>query len=178
MKKGILFIEEITDYSKYKNLPINVLLDNLFVYNNEWFNDIYNKDFKYENIKLGDFVFMTSNIKILLKQKLPLITNMKTPIFHYVINLNNQVVASISFNEIVIDDISGIYIRGFNVGYKGIGLGRQIINEIFKICKIKNINYILLESEKSAIGFWEKMGFNKIKDQNNNILMKKEIICI
>lgn len=58
MKKGILFIEEITDYSKYKNLPINVLLDNLFVYNNEWFNDIYNKDFQYENIKLGDFVFM------------------------------------------------------------------------------------------------------------------------
>ncbi|MCK9417261.1 GNAT family N-acetyltransferase [Candidatus Dojkabacteria bacterium] len=175
MKKGILFIEEITDYSKYKNLPINVLLDNLFVYNNEWFNDIYNKDFQYENIKLGDFVFITTNIKNLLKQKLPLITNMKTPIFHYEINLNDQVVASISFNEIVIDDISGIYIRGFDVGYKSIGLGRQIINEIFNICKIKNINYILLESEKSAIGFWEKMGFNKIKDQNNNILMKKEI---
>ncbi|WP_053007636.1 GNAT family N-acetyltransferase [Pragia fontium] len=69
-----------------------------------------------------------------------------------------------------------------NSSFWGKGLGRYILNEMFRRSKSLNINEIYLHVSKyniRAIKLYESCGFLKIKEENDLVLMEKNMVeCI
>ena len=54
--------------------------------------------------------------------------------------------------------------------YQGQGLGNRLLNKMIEVCRIKGMNSITLEVDKTnenAIVFYEKHGFSKISKESN-----------
>lgn len=52
--------------------------------------------------------------------------------------------------------------------FRGQGIGREVINQLFDICDVKNINVL---SAKSSLPFWKKVSTQKLK--NNYFRIEK-----
>ncbi len=55
--------------------------------------------------------------------------------------------------------------------YQGQGVGKYLLNKMIEVCRIKGMNSITLEVDKTnenAIVFYEKHGFSKISKESNS----------
>ncbi len=86
----------------------------------------------------------------------------------FLASLDNKIVGTICLNPI--DNIS-IEILKFAVleGYKGLGIGKKLMDYCIEICKQNNVESIILESSsklKNALKMYEKYGFQYIAIKN------------
>lgn len=62
--------------------------------------------------------------------------------------------------------------------FRGIGLGRTLLNEAMQYCKEKGYRHVFLETtedQKTAIKMYMKAGFRKIAEHGSNTWGKKLI---
>jgi|GEM_PF-4966748 len=95
----------------------------------------------------------------------PSFNNMGNTEFYHIYNDKNYA-GEIEFlpekNEIL-----SLYI---DKDFRGMGIGREVINQLFEIY---NINFINVLSAKSSLPFWKKISTKKLK--NNYFIIKKDV---
>ena len=94
---------------------------------------------------------------------------------------NNSILGACVFHKIY--DEAEIRYLSVHPSYKRKGLGKKLINEIFKECKSENIKRIYLEvsfKNKQALSFYDYLGFKTIsirkkyyKDGSDALLKEK-----
>ena len=90
----------------------------------------------------------------------------------FLAHFNDKVVGTISLIPIDKDNYE-ILKLGVVDGYKGLGIGRKLMQICIDICKEKKIQSIVLESSsklESALKLYEKLGFKHIEVANAHFL--------
>tara|TARA_B100000900_G_scaffold167938_1_gene142616 strand:- start:2655 stop:3086 length:432 start_codon:yes stop_codon:yes gene_type:complete len=73
-----------------------------------------------------------------------------------------------------------IRFMAIEIEYRNAGLGRMLIEELIFIAKNRKIEKIFLNSRESAVGFYQKFGFIKVRPVDtkfniNHYLMEKKL---
>ena len=67
--------------------------------------------------------------------------------------------------RLISDGVSDAYIQDLIIldEYRGLGLGKKLVNYLVSYCKKNKINWIGLISEPDQDGFYSKLGFSIMK---------------
>jgi len=82
----------------------------------------------------------------------------------YRITLNKEYVGEVEFLPKQ-SEILSLYI---DKCFRGKGIGKEVINQLFDVCDVKTINVL---SAKSSLPFWKKVATQKLK--NNYFIIEK-----
>ena len=72
---------------------------------------------------------------------------------------------AIGMGRIISDGVSDAYIQDLVIldDFRGLGLGKKLVNYLVNHCKSKDINWIGLISEPGQDGFYSSLGFSKMR---------------
>ena len=72
---------------------------------------------------------------------------------------------AIGMGRLISDGVSDAYIQDLVImnDFRGLGLGKKLVNYLVSHCKSKNINWIGLISEPGQDGFYSDLGFSEMK---------------
>ena len=72
---------------------------------------------------------------------------------------------AIGMGRLISDGVSDAYIQDLVImnDFRGLGLGKKLVNYLLNHCKSKNINWIGLISEPGQDGFYSDLGFSEMK---------------
>ncbi|MFE3845495.1 GNAT family N-acetyltransferase [Thermoplasmatota archaeon] len=72
---------------------------------------------------------------------------------------------AIGMGRLISDGVSDAYIQDLVIldDFRGLGLGKKLVNHLVNHCKSKNINWIGLISEPGQDGFYSDLGFSEMK---------------
>lgn len=134
------------------------------------YEDKYHKDFKKINLHwLNKFELYEKADDTLLNHPEVFIKNGATILLAH---LDSKIVGTICVNPI---EKTSNEILKFAVidGYKGLGIGKKLMNCGIDICKQNKVKTIILESSsklKDALKMYEKFGFQHIKVKNTHFV--------
>ncbi len=72
---------------------------------------------------------------------------------------------AIGMGRLISDGVSDAYIQDLVImnDFRGLGLGKKLVNYLINHCKSKNINWIGLISEPGQDGFYSDLGFSEME---------------
>ena len=72
---------------------------------------------------------------------------------------------AIGMGRLISDGVSDAYIQDLVImnDFRGLGLGKKLVNYLVNHCKSKNIDWIGLISEPGQDGFYSDLGFSEMK---------------
>ncbi len=84
--------------------------------------------------------------------------------FVFAILLNKKTGKAIGMGRIISDGVSDAYLQDLIIlsEFRGLGLGKQLVNELVGYCYNNGIKWIALISEPNQDGFYKKIGFKKM----------------
>jgi len=73
---------------------------------------------------------------------------------------------AIGMGRLISDGVSDAYIQDLIIlnDYRGLGLGKKLVNYLVNYCKENKINWIGLISEPGQDGFYSKLGFSNMEE--------------
>ncbi|MFH1457245.1 MAG: GNAT family N-acetyltransferase [Patescibacteria group bacterium] len=136
-----------------------------------------------ENNKVLGFIsFCIDQEKLSNKIKQSISFKNKLKLFSFLIfhpNLINKFIKNIFFGNFIKNNFKKPYTIILTIGVhsntRGKGIGKKLINKCQEVLKNKNINTIYVDTEitnKIAIKFYQKIGFQIIKKKFNNVILK------
>lgn len=60
--------------------------------------------------------------------------------------------------------------------HKKQGVGKAIIYHLIEVCREMNNRFIFLQSVKTSVGFYEKMGFQVIEESEQSFSMMMDLL--
>lgn len=84
--------------------------------------------------------------------------------FVFAIIINKKNGKAVGMGRIISDGVSDAYIQDLIIlpEFRGLGLGKKLVQELIKYCYKKEITWIALISEPNQDGFYKKIGFKKM----------------
>ena len=83
----------------------------------------------------------------------------------FAVVINKDENKAIGMGRLISDGVSDAYIQDLIIldDYRGLGLGKKLVNYLVNYCKKNKINWIGLISEPDQDGFYSKLGFSIMK---------------
>lgn len=86
--------------------------------------------------------------------------------FVFAVVIDKKVGKAIGMGRVLSDGTSDAYIQDLVIlsEYRNKGIGKKLVKKLTDYCKSKNIHWIALIAEPGQQGFYENLGFKKMKN--------------